>query len=179
MGNLDRFYDLPSEHPFKADPIEPSEGILRFRSTPLSTATKGCGAALDLVYQAAEVIKGIESHANEAEKHARGVADNAIRKLQLAEKRIEELETELQSAQACISEARVKIKESDEAAKVDKSRLEAAERKMCQIEMRARTAEGQARENANAVARIEEAIRTQILAKRLPLNELTSGASRA
>jgi hypothetical protein len=61
MGNLDRFYDLPSEHPFKADPIEPSEGILRFRSTPLSTATKGCGAALDLVYQAAEVIKGIES----------------------------------------------------------------------------------------------------------------------
>jgi hypothetical protein len=89
------------------------------------------------------------------------------------------LETELQSAQACISEARVKIKESDEATKVDKSRLEAAERKMCQIEMRARTAEGQARENANAVARIEEAIRTQILAKRLPLNELTSGASRA
>jgi len=168
MGNLDRLYDLP--------PIAPSEGVLHFPSTPPSTATRGCGAALDLVYQAAEVIKGIENHANEAEKYARGVADNALRKLQLAEKRIEELETELQSAQACISEARVKIKESDEARKVERSCLEAADRQICQIEMRARTAEAQARENANAVARIEQAIRTQILAKRLPLNKPISAA---
>jgi hypothetical protein len=47
---------------------------------------------------------------------------------------------------------------------------------MYQIEMRARTAEAQATENANAVTRIEEAIRTEILAKRIPLNRRTSAA---
>jgi len=174
MGKLDRFFDLPSEYPLNTDPIEPSEGVLRFPITPPSTLTRRCSAALDLVHQAADVIKGIEDHANETVKYALDVADKAIQKLQLAEKRIEELETDLQAAQACISEARVKIKESDEATKVERLRVEATERKMCQIEMRARTAEAQARENANAMTRIEEAIRTQILAKRLPLNKPTS-----
>ena len=154
MGNLDRF-ENPSGRPFKADPIELSEGLLRFPSTPPSTTTRGCGAALDLVYQVAEVIQGIENHANEAEKSFA----NAVQTLQTREKRIEELEKELQSAQACISHARVKIRESDEALKIERSRLEAAERRMCQIEVRARTAEAQAKENANAVTRIEEAIR--------------------
>jgi hypothetical protein len=87
MGSLDRFEDL-SGRPIKADPIELSEGLLHFPSTPPSTATRGCGAAIDLVYQAAELIRGIESHANETEK---SFAD-ALQKLQLAEKRIEELE---------------------------------------------------------------------------------------
>jgi len=171
MGSLDRVEDL-SGRPFKADPIELSEGLLHFPSTPPSTAARGCGAAIDLVYQAAELIRGIESHANETEK---SFAD-ALKKLQLAEKRIEELEKDLHSARACISEARVKIKNSDEAAKTERARLEAAEKRMSQIEMRARTAEAQAKENANAVTRIEEAIRTQLLAKRPPLNKRTSAA---
>jgi len=171
MGNFDRF-ENPSGRAFKADPIELSEGLLRFPSAPPSTTTRGCGAALDLVYQAAEVIQGIENHANEAEKSFA----NALQTLQLAEKRIEELEGELQSAQACISEARVTIRESDEALKIERSRLEAAERRMCQIEIRAKTAEAQAKENANTVTRIEEAIRSQILAKRPPVNKRTSAA---
>jgi len=178
MSNLDRFYDSPSERPLKADPIEPSEGVLHFPSTPPSAATRVYGDALDLVYQAAEVIKGIENQATVAEKRARDVAENAIQKLQLAENRIQELESELESARACINEARVKIREADETAKVDRSRLEAADRKLCQLEMRARTAEAQAKENANAVLRIEEAIRNQILANRPSFNKPTSAASR-
>lgn len=160
MGNLDRF-ENPSGRPFKAA----SEGLLRFPSTPPSTTTRGHGAALDLVYQAAEVIQGIENHANEAEKSFA----NALQTLQLAEKRIRELEKGLQSAQACISEARVTIKELDEALKIERSRLEAAE-------MRARTAEAQAKENANTVTRVQEAIRSLILAKRPPVNKRTSAA---
>jgi hypothetical protein len=202
MGNLDRYYDLPTERPFRADPGErsfkadpdersfeadqgerpfkadqgeSSERVFRFPgTTPSATSSRGCVAALDLVSQAAEVIKGIENHASESEKHVRSIADKALQRLQLAESRIEELETELQSAQACIREARVKIKESTESANIERSRLEAAERKMCQIEMRARTAEAQAKENANTVARIEEAIRVQILEKRLPSNKFHS-----
>jgi predicted S18 family serine protease len=127
MSNLDRFCALPSEHPLKADPIEPSEGVLRFPSTPASAATRSCGDALDLVYQVAEVIKGVENQATEAERRARDIAENALQKLQVAENRIQELETELDTAKACINEARVKIKEADEAAKVDGARLEAAD----------------------------------------------------
>lgn len=178
MSNLDRYYALPSEHPLTADPIEPSEGVLRFPSSPPSAATRSCGDALDLVYQAAEVIKGVENQATEAERRARDIAEKALQKLQVAENRIQELETELDTAKACINEARVKIKEADEAAKIERGRLEAADRKLCQIEMRARTAEAQAKENANAVLRIEEAIRTQILANRPSLNKPTSVASR-
>ena len=158
MGNYRQ-----SENRLKAVPIERSEGLKGYPSAPPPVrTTSACGAALDLVYQAAEVIEGIEDHANEAES----VVNEAFQKLRLAEERIEELEKELQSAQSCISEARIKIKESEEATKVERSRLEAAEAKMYQIEMRARTAEAQATEKANAVSRIEEAIRTEILAKR-------------
>ena len=204
MGNLDRYYELPAERPFRTDPGEHSfkadpgehsfkadpdersfkadqsgrpfkadqgelsERVFNFPGSTPSATSKGRVAALDLVSQAVEVIKGIENHANELEKYVRSIADKAIQRLQLAEGRIEELETELQSAQVCIREARVKIKELVESANFERSRLEAAERKMCQIEMRARTAEAQAKENANTVARIEEAIRVQILEKRLP-----------
>ena len=155
MGNYRQ-----SENAFKAIPIERSEGIRRFPSPPPTTS--GCGAALHLISQAAEVIDDIENHANEAES----VVEEAFQELRLAEERIEELEKELQSAQACISEARTKIKESEEAAKVERARREAAEAKIYQIELRARTAEAQARDNANTVTRIEEAIRTEILVKR-------------
>jgi hypothetical protein len=80
------------------------------------------------------------------------------KKLELAQKRIEELEAKQQSAQHCIAEARTKLKESEETSRADRSRLEAAEKKMCELEMRARTAEGQAKDNSNTLARIEEAI---------------------
>jgi chromosome segregation ATPase len=124
---------------------------------------------MSLVYQAAEVIKDIESQASDAERAERA----SHQKLQIARKRIDELESELRSAQLCINEARVKLKESNELAKAKKSRLDDAERRMCQLEMRARTAEMQARENANSVSRLEEAIRTQILSRRQPSNKLT------
>ena len=155
MSNLDRSCAFQSERPLEADPIEPSEGVLRFLRTPPSAATKVCGAALDLVYQAAEIIKGLENQAIEAERQARD-----------AENRVQGLETELELARAYINETRVKLKEADEAAKIERSRLEAADRKLCQLEMRSRTAEAQARQNADAVLRIEEAIRNQILANR-------------
>jgi DNA repair ATPase RecN len=176
MGNLDRFWDHQSEHLFKGGPTEPSEGIVPFPSTAPSVVPRASEAALDLVHQAVEVIKGIENHANEAQIRARSIAERAIQKLRLTEERVEQLETELQAAQACINDALAKVRDSDETLKVERMRLEAAEKKLCQIEMRARTAETQAKENASAVFRIEEAIRNQILTKRLPLSRPPSAA---
>ena len=137
MGKLDRLYDQRTEQTsFKTHAIEPVE------AAPATAATS-YGPALDLVYEVAEVIRGIEHRASEAESELRS-------KLQLAQRRIEELETELQS---------------------ERLRLEAAEREMCELEMRVRIAEAKAKDHSNAVAQITEAIRTQILENRVPSNK--------
>jgi hypothetical protein len=164
MGTLDRHHDQPGEQTsFKSDSIGSKEGVLRFAS-PTADARR-YAAGLQLVYQTAEVIKGIENQAIEAEKVL-------CQKLQIAQMRIEELEADKRTAELWINDARTRLTESDEAARSERMRLEAAERRMCELEMRARTAEAQAKENANAVARIEDGIRTQLLAKRLPANKL-------
>jgi len=81
-------------HVLDTGPIAPTEGV----DDLASAATRDSGAALDFVRQAAEVIRGIEDRAYETEQHAQGIAKEATEKLQLAEKRIEELE-------ACIKDA--------------------------------------------------------------------------
>jgi hypothetical protein len=168
MGALDRFHDqLDKQTSFKPDSIGSEDGVLQF-AIPTADARR-YAAGLDLVYQAAEVIKAIENQATEAERLSH-------QKLQVAQKRIEESDPDKRTAELWISDARTKLKELDETAKVERARLEAAERKMCDLEMRAKTAEAQAKENVNAVARIEEAIRTQLLAKRLPANKLALSA---
>ena len=75
-------------------PIAPTERV----DDLASAATRDGGAALEFVRQAAEVIRGIEDRAYETEQHARGISKETTEKLQLAEKRIEELE-------ACIKDA--------------------------------------------------------------------------
>ena len=174
MGSLDRFYDQPREYvafesapirPNESAPIRPKERVMRLPgATPTADMRRGDGAGLDLVYQAAKVIEGLEDRATEIEK-------TSYQQLQLKERRIEELETELRTAQTLINETRIKLKESDEVARADRARLEAAEKRLSEFETRAKTAEAQARENATALFRIEEAIRAQLLAKRLPPNK--------
>ena len=115
------------------------------------------------------MIEALEDRATEIEK-------TSYQQLQLKEGRIEELETELRTAQALINETRIKLKESDEVARADRARLEAAEKRLSEFETRAKTAEAQARENASALFRIEEAIRAQLLAKRPPPNKLALSA---
>ena len=179
MGSFDRFYDQPREYvsfesapirPNESAPIRPKERVMRLPgATPTADMRRGDGAGLDLVYQAARVIEGLEDRATEIEK-------TSYQQLQLKERRIEELETELRTAQTLINETRIKLNELDEVARADRARLEAAEKRLSEFETRAKTAEAQARENASALFRIEEAIRTQLLEKRLPINKLTLSA---
>ena len=67
--------------------IAPTEGV---GALPSAAASDG-GAALDFVHRAAEAIKGIKDHANEIERQARGITEQATKNLLLAEKCIEEL----------------------------------------------------------------------------------------
>jgi hypothetical protein len=171
MGSFDRFYDQRREYvAFESAPLRPKERVMQLPGeSPTVDMRKGDGAGLDLVYQAAKVIEALEDRVTEIEKISH-------QQLQLKEGRIEELETELRTAQSLINETRIKLKESDEVARADRALLEAAEKRLSDFEMRAKTSEAQARENANALFRIEEAIRAQLLAKRLPRNKLALSA---
>jgi chromosome segregation ATPase len=167
MGNLDRLYrQLSERNPAGAgEPELADEEAVRLGSATVAVPTKA-HSALELVYQVVEVIDVIEDRANETEKTLR-------QKLEFAEKRVDALEADLHSGEARLAQMQAKLRESDEISRTDRSRLEVAEKRICELEMRARTAEAQAKNNSHTLARIEEAIRTQILEKRLPPNKLT------
>ena len=107
MGDLDRFYNQgPRLTSFKTRAMEAAPAM----------ATTSCSLALDLVYQVAEVIKEIEHRASTTESDLKS-------ELELAQRRIEELEIDLQSAQLGIGEARVKLKKLEEAARTERLHL--------------------------------------------------------
>jgi hypothetical protein len=91
------------------------------------------------------------------------IAQKAVGQLGLAEKRIQELEAEQQAAQTCINDSQTKIRVVGEALRQERLRVEAAENHIHQLEARAAAAEARAKENEGALARVEDAIRTQIL----------------
>jgi chromosome segregation ATPase len=163
MDDLDWLQKHMRDHLTKSARGERSERVLRFPGAPPIAAGRDGRAALSLVYQAAEVVRSIEDRANEVESRARSLAEEAIEQLRLAEKRIEELEAKQQAAEAYIDEANLRLQGAEEALKTERSRVQAAENQLPRLEMRARAAEARAIECENALSRIEEAIRTQLL----------------
>jgi hypothetical protein len=128
-------------HLANSTPIELSTGVLAFRSAAASSATLDSDVALELVSQAAEVVKGIEDRANEIESYARNIAERAAERLWIAEQRIQELEAERRAAEVCISEAHAKIERAEQALQLERARVKAAEDQLGQIVLRPRTAE--------------------------------------
>jgi hypothetical protein len=165
------------DHIANSDSIDQTDKVLRFRNSPAFSTENEGEAALDLIYQAAEVIRGIEDRANTTEARAQCLAQDAIEKLQLAENRIQSLETERRAAEACVSEASVKIRETEKALNQAESRIEAAENQLSQTELRARIAETRAGEAEKALIRIEEAIRTQLLGQRRAASSKSAAAA--
>ena len=134
-----------------------SENVLSFArsSVPDSGAT-----ALNLVYQAAEVFRGIEDQAQETEARARSLCKSAAERLKHAEKRIEAGE---RARRELITEAECKLQDAARALKQAQSRIEAAEDRLTAVEFRAEAAEAEAREAREALALVEEAIRRRLL----------------
>jgi DNA repair exonuclease SbcCD ATPase subunit len=141
-----------------------------------ATATRDGRAALDLVYEAAEVVRGLEARAKEFENHARDLAEKAYEKLKLAETRIHELEAQQRAVEACLNGAREKLHEAAEALKRERARVAAAENQLPELEMRARTAEARAEECEKTLAGIEDAIRIEILKQRPPASYPSNAA---
>lgn len=133
------------------------ENVLSFArpSVPDSGAT-----ALNLVYQAAEVFRGIEDQARETEARARSLCRSAAERLKRAEQRIEAGE---RARRELITEAECKLQDASRALKQAQSRIEAAEDRLTAVEFRAEAAEAEAREAREALALVEEAIRRRLL----------------
>ena len=99
-------------------------------------------SAIDLVYQAAEVVGTLHHNARETEIRAQSLCRTANEKLRLAERRAESAENALNLAE---------------------SRIESAEARLSAAELHAKNAETRAHELEQALTLIEEAIRTRLL----------------
>jgi chromosome segregation ATPase len=163
MENLEWLHKHLQTHLPNSARIEPTDRVLSFPSSTPSNTNRDGGAALDLVHQAAEMVRSIENRANEFESHARGLAEEATERLQRAEKHIQDLEAKQRATDAAIQKAYLMLQEAGETLKKERARVEVAENKLPQLEMRARSAEARAQECENALSRIEDAIRSQIL----------------
>lgn len=140
-----------------------ADAISEFPSHASEPPARRGRTALDLVDQAAELVRNIEGHAHDIESRARMLAEDAIKKLESAEKQIQLLEQKQAAAEAYIHDIKAKFEEAREALANERARVQATENLLPQLEMRARTAEARAEECEGALARIETAIRTKIL----------------
>ena len=120
---------------------EQDEKVLAFPTGRIEPVRNDGQSAIDLVYQAAEVVGNLHHHAREIEIRAQTLCRTAHEKLRLAERRTESAENALNLAE---------------------SRIASAEAKLSAAELRAKNAETRTRELDQALTLIEEAIRTRL-----------------
>jgi len=125
-----------------------------------STPPDDGASALDLVYQAAEMIQGMTDRAGDAEARARWIVENALNKLEAAESRHQ---VEQMRQKDKLDEAAAELAEAGKMLKQLQARLAATEAELAAAEARAHAAEARATEAKDALLRIEDAIRVHLL----------------
>jgi hypothetical protein len=133
------------------------ENVLTFAQPPLPDSGT---TALDLVYQAADVFRGMEERARETEARAQSLCKSASEKIRFAEMRAEAAE---RAQRELIIDAESKLQDASRALDQAQSRIAAAEDRLTAVEFCAQAAEAEAREAKQALALVEEAIRRRLL----------------
>jgi hypothetical protein len=133
------------------------EAVLSFPS-PLAPDKRA--TALDLVYQAADVFRGMEKHARETEARAQSLCTSALERLRLAEMRAKTAE---RAQRELIVTTERKLQDACRALEQAQSCIEAYKDKLTALELRAEAAEAEARQAEEALALVEEAIRKRLL----------------
>lgn len=137
-------------------PADDSDNVLNFPRGQAARRVNDSGqSALDLVYQAVELVGNLQDEARQTETRAQGLCRSAVERLRLAERRVEAAES---------------------ASSLAESRLSSAAAKLSAAELRAKNAETRARELDQALSRIEEAIRTRLLGERQHPNDYRHSA---
>ena len=116
--------------------------------------------ALDLVYQAADVFRGIQERAQATEARAHALCKDASEKVRLAEMRAEAAE---RAQREFIIAADQRLQDASRALEQAQSRIDAQQDQLTACEFRAQAAEADAREARQALALVEEAIRRRLL----------------
>jgi hypothetical protein len=124
------------------------------------SGTSDGSVALDLVNQAAEVIRDLENRSAETEARAGAIEELARQVVERAEQRIRVAE-EQAAATAARAEALGEL--AEQTIERAKQRISEIETRLQAAEDRAQTAEAQAREAQGALKAVEEAIRTKFL----------------
>ncbi|MFH1342832.1 MAG: hypothetical protein ABIL01_16765 [Pseudomonadota bacterium] len=125
------------------------------------SATGGNGAtALDLVHQAAEIFKGMEDQAREAEARAQSVCEDFAEKLRLAEQQRDAAE---RARREVVNELNGKLQDVSRALQQAQSRIVGAEERTVAAEFRAQAAEAKLYRANQELAAVEEAIRKRLL----------------
>jgi len=137
----------------------PADRALRFRGIETSLLRKKETVLLDLVHQAAEVIKDVEQSAIDVRIRAQDLAGQ----LQLAQDRIEDAERDRQAAETKFQTAKARIEQIEEALIQAEVRMSTIEAQLSEAELRASMAEARANDADGALERLEGAIRTQLL----------------
>src|SRR5262249_10898495 len=101
----------------------PAEKVLPFPSNWTSAVFPEATSAVDLVQEAAEMIRGIEERAATVQADAQSVVEDTLERLRLAEYRIHSLEAEQRATEQLMNEARNKLQESEEALKQAQARI--------------------------------------------------------
>ena len=126
----------------------------------------GAQAALNLVYQAAEVFRSMEDHARETETRAKALCESAAEKLRLAEMRTDAAE---RAQRELVIETERKLQDASRALAQAQSRIQAQADKLAAAEFWAQAAEAEARQTKQALALVEEAIRKRLLCATQPM----------
>jgi chromosome segregation ATPase len=160
----------------KAPPGDYALNVVHFRADN-DAPRQEASSALDLVSQAARVIRGIEERAAESEARARALAEAALEKLEIAERRIADAETSRMQAEDTLVRLSARLQEAERELARSQARVGAAENrladaeyklgvaehKLADAEHKLGTAEARAIHSEKAVNQIEDAIRAQIV----------------
>lgn len=146
-------------------------GVAQFSNDdpPAGPAT----TAADLVYQAAEVIQGIEDYAVEFAARGRELSRRAAEQLHSAEAKIRAFESSQRATDAAIKEAEARALEAEQLARAAQAQLSTMAERLSSADQRVRNAEARAVEAEKALIRVADAIRNQLLA-----NQQTSSKGR-
>ena len=169
-SNTDWLQEHMRDHIANQSAPNSAENVLSFRHPPNSANNPGM-AALDVVYQAAELIRDVDNYAAERQARAETLAKQAIEKLKTAHDCVRTAESRTLAAEAKIKdfsdrvekEFNVKVREIEEGMERAASRMAVAEAQLSAAEQRARNAEERADEAEKALKHIEETIRTRNL----------------
>jgi chromosome segregation ATPase len=139
------------------------QNVSNFPGVVAAVSRSGTASALDLVSEAAGVIRGIQERAAESEARAKALAEGALEKLQVAVSRIQTVEAARGAAQETISRLSAKLQEAEQELTRTQSRIAATERRLADAERQIQVAETRAVNAEKAVSHIEDAIRTQLV----------------